>query len=606
MRRILRASLATLMIPAFALAAGQSSVPAVDVGTYSVSGDAPDGFNGGAPVNQTVCAAINAVDIGGVATIDLAGNPDVIDFTVIYNGTTYDNLPAGAFGLPNIVGNVTNITTRANGLDSGNPVFDEIVCDIDYNPPTSVCTQDPDSTINPVDNGTVITIFLDSTNAVSATVNGGGMTPDVDPNNNLNVEWSATHTAVMGTTLNGVATNPDGETSSCTWPIEIIVPVITVAPTAGLVTTEAGGSDTFTISVDQPPNSDVTIGISSSDSGEGLADTTAVVFTPANWMSPQTVTVTGVDDASVDGDIAYSIVTADVSSADSNYDGLVVDDVSVTNTDDDTATLSIDDISFVEGTGANQTVQFTVTLDAAVDGGFTADIATMDGSAVAPGDSMGGSGMLTLSGNAGESQGVAVSIVGDSEFEADETFTVVLSNASNPGVVLGGPGTATILNDDGADLSMSLQVVPGQGSSGDFFEATAISTNHGTGDATDVEIRLELPLEIIASGVDPGPGGNCLTPPPSGGGTLSCTYAGVTANGAQRTLVVLLASLNPGQSTITATTSSALNDPVPANNSATAAVGVAAQQIPVLNLWTLALLALLVAGVGPAVLRSRI
>ena len=42
-------------------------------------------------------------------------------------------------------------------------------------------------------------------------------------------------------------------------------------------------------------------------------------FTTANWNVAQTVTVTGVDDAVVDGPIAYTIVTAAAVSTDPNY-----------------------------------------------------------------------------------------------------------------------------------------------------------------------------------------------------------------------------------------------------------------------------------------------
>jgi Ca2+-binding RTX toxin-like protein len=47
------------------------------------------------------------------------------------------------------------------------------------------------------------------------------------------------------------------------------------------------------------------------------------------------VTVTGVDDLLVDGNVAYSIVTAAALSSDSNYNGLNVADVNVTNQDND-------------------------------------------------------------------------------------------------------------------------------------------------------------------------------------------------------------------------------------------------------------------------------
>ena len=56
---------------------------------------------------------------------------------------------------------------------------------------------------------------------------------------------------------------------------------------------------------------------------------------------PQTVTVTGVNDAVVDGNIAYTIVTAAATSADPNYNGLNASDVTVTNTDNDTAGITV-------------------------------------------------------------------------------------------------------------------------------------------------------------------------------------------------------------------------------------------------------------------------
>ena len=44
---------------------------------------------------------------------------------------------------------------------------------------------------------------------------------------------------------------------------------IVVTPTAGLVTTEAGSADTFSVVLSNQPTADVTIGISSSDTTEG-------------------------------------------------------------------------------------------------------------------------------------------------------------------------------------------------------------------------------------------------------------------------------------------------------------------------------------------------
>ena len=55
----------------------------------------------------------------------------------------------------------------------------------------------------------------------------------------------------------------------------------------------------------------------------------------------QTVTVTGVDDLIVDGAVAYSIVTAAATSSDANYSELNASDVAVSNSDNDTASITV-------------------------------------------------------------------------------------------------------------------------------------------------------------------------------------------------------------------------------------------------------------------------
>jgi len=113
------------------------------------------------------------------------------------------------------------------------------------------------------------------------------------------------------------------------------VPGITVTPADGLITDEGGGSDTFTVVLDTSPGAEVTIALSSSDTGEGTVSPESLTFTSENWSTPQTVTVTGVDDGLNDGDIAYTVIVAPAVSEDGNYSGLDGSDVGVTNTDDD-------------------------------------------------------------------------------------------------------------------------------------------------------------------------------------------------------------------------------------------------------------------------------
>src|SRR5258705_6282723 len=89
------------------------------------------------------------------------------------------------------------------------------------------------------------------------------------------------------------------------------------------------------------PTANVTIGLSSSDLTEGTVAPGSVTFTPGNWNMAQTVTVTGVDDFGVDGNVPYTIVTAAATSTDGIYNGLDAADVGVTNTDDDTAGITV-------------------------------------------------------------------------------------------------------------------------------------------------------------------------------------------------------------------------------------------------------------------------
>lgn len=103
-----------------------------------------------------------------------------------------------------------------------------------------------------------------------------------------------------------------------------------------LETSEAGGQATFSVVLDSQPLDDVVIPITVSDASEGEVSAAELVFTPENWDTPQTVTVTGVDDEEVDRDVSYLIVIGPAVSHDPTYDGLDAADVKVINLDNDT------------------------------------------------------------------------------------------------------------------------------------------------------------------------------------------------------------------------------------------------------------------------------
>jgi len=124
-------------------------------------------------------------------------------------------------------------------------------------------------------------------------------------------------------------TNSDNET-----------PGITVNLKAGLTTVEDGSQANFAVVLNTKPTANVTIGLNSDNVKEGTVSTNSLTFTPANWNTPQQVTVTGVDDSIIDGDIDYKVVTAAAVSTDANYNNRDVADVSISNQDNDTAGIS--------------------------------------------------------------------------------------------------------------------------------------------------------------------------------------------------------------------------------------------------------------------------
>src|SRR5439155_1763823 len=137
---------------------------------------------------------------------------------------------------------------------------------------------------------------------------------------------------------------------------------MTVSPTSGLTTTEAGGTATFTVALTSQPTANVTIGLSSNDLTEGTVAPASVTFTSGNWNTAQTVTVTGVDDFGVDGAVAYTIVTAPATSTDPGYSGRDGADVGVTNTDNDNAGITVIPTSGLTTTEGGGTATFTVAL----------------------------------------------------------------------------------------------------------------------------------------------------------------------------------------------------------------------------------------------------
>jgi hypothetical protein len=118
---------------------------------------------------------------------------------------------------------------------------------------------------------------------------------------------------------------------------ELVPPAgVLVSPTSVDVV-ENGATDTYQLSLQSQPSSDVTI---SFDTGSQLKPIADLTFTPANWNTPQTVTLEAVDDDVDEPSPHTGTITHMLTSADAHYDALPVSGVTANITDNDTSGVS--------------------------------------------------------------------------------------------------------------------------------------------------------------------------------------------------------------------------------------------------------------------------
>jgi hypothetical protein len=111
----------------------------------------------------------------------------------------------------------------------------------------------------------------------------------------------------------------------------------TLSPTSASVI--EGESTSYDIVLDAPPSADVVIDLTSSN--PDVTSPASVTFTPSDWDTPQTITLTTLDNLLIDG-TRIATITHDVTSTDSAYDVLPSQDFTLTIGDNDSAGILID------------------------------------------------------------------------------------------------------------------------------------------------------------------------------------------------------------------------------------------------------------------------
>ncbi len=165
-----------------------------------------------------------------------------------------------------------------------------------------------------------------------------------------------------------------------------------------------------------------------------------LLFAPGEKTKTIAIAVTGdtLDEANETYFVKLSAAT-NASIADNSGTGTITDN-------DAAPTLSINDVTIVEGNSGAITATFTVTLSAASGQTVTVNYATANNSAVASSDYTTTSGTLTFAAGV-VSKTITVSIKGDVLNELDEFFFINLSNPINA-TIADSQGRGTITDDD--------------------------------------------------------------------------------------------------------------------------------------------------------------
>jgi hypothetical protein len=227
-------------------------------------------------------------------------------------------------------------------------------------------------------------------------------------------------------------------------------------------TSEAGGTATFTVKVNSQPFNDVTVNFDSNRLSEGTVNVTSLTFTSGvAWSVPQTVTVTGVNDNLADSTQPYSIVFSATTSTDTAYAALTPSSVSVNNTDNDSAGITVSAIS-AHTTEAAGTATFTVVLQSQPFDNVTVNFDTDDTSE----GTVNTTSLLFTAGAGGTwnvPQTVTVTGIDDSVADGNQGYAVAFSATTSNDLAYAAitPPNVAITNDDNDSAGIIVTAISG-------------------------------------------------------------------------------------------------------------------------------------------------
>ncbi len=243
---------------------------------------------------------------------------------------------------------------------------------------------------------------------------------------------------------------------------------------------------TFTVLLSPASSQTVTVQYSTANGSAAagsdyVATSGTLTFAPGQTSQPVSVIVAG--DISFESSETFNVNLSNPANAalgDAQGVGTIVDN-------DGPPTISVNDVTVLEGNAGTKTAVFTISLANTSSQNVTVNYATEDSNAIAGSDYVAASGTATIT--AGQSStSIAVTINGDITFEGDEFFFFNLSNATNA-TITDNRGTGAINNDDPIPSVSINDVSVTEGNAGTTNAAFTVSLSNPSSGTISVDYQ---------------------------------------------------------------------------------------------------------------------
>ena len=242
-------------------------------------------------------------------------------------------------------------------------------------------------------------------------------------------------------TISHTATSSDAEYSNI--PIRDVTATVANNDRAGVrmiqsdgatsVTEAPGGNrtDTYTVALNSQPTASVAIGVKSGATGAATINPATLTFSPSNWNTAQTVTVTAVDDLVNQSSSRRVTISHTATSSDGNYNNISIPRLTATVVDNDGAGATISEsngsTSVTEAAGAGHTDTYTVVLNSQPTAPVSIAVASdrMTAATVSPAT------LIFTPSNWNTAQTVTVTAVDDNEAQSSDRSVTISHTATS-------------------------------------------------------------------------------------------------------------------------------------------------------------------------------